>query len=87
MTARKLITTPQIDEQMNVSTPKRAVIVYCSLIEKADDDITGGLGRRFCSALKNKKTYTQKIYYWVHETQFPPFKMMMYITHCANVHF
>lgn len=35
MTERKLITTPQIDEQLNVSTPQRAVIVYCSLIEGA----------------------------------------------------
>lgn len=35
MTERKLITTPQINEQLNVSAPQRAVIVHCSLIEGA----------------------------------------------------
>lgn len=50
MTGRKLITTPQIDEQLLVSTPKRAVIVHCSLIEEADEDpeeCGGGYGPAF----------------------------------------
>lgn len=36
MTERKLITTPQIDGQLNVSTPQRAVIVHYGLIEGAE---------------------------------------------------
>lgn len=42
MTERKLITTPQIDEQLNVSTPQRAVIVHCRLIEGAKGERDAG---------------------------------------------
>lgn len=34
MAVRKLITTPQIDEQLNVSTPQSAVIVHSSQMEE-----------------------------------------------------
>lgn len=47
--------TIQIDEQLNVSTPQRAVIVRCSLIEGAEgeQDVvpTGRCGRRGCALL------------------------------------
>lgn len=47
--------TIQINEQLNVSTPQRAVIVRCSLIEGAEgeQDVvpTGRCGRRGCALL------------------------------------
>lgn len=47
--------TIQIDEQLNVSTPQRAVIVRCSLIEGAEgeQDVVpaGRCGRRGCALL------------------------------------
>lgn len=47
--------TIQIDEQLNVSTPQRAVIVRCSLIEGAEGEPdvvpTGLCGRRRCALL------------------------------------
>lgn len=62
MTERKLITTPQIDEQLNVSTPQRVVIVHCSLIEgaKEEDAEPRRLRKRLCPALTHQTHTTAR---------------------------
>lgn len=87
MTGGKLITTPQIDEQLHVSTPKRAVIVHRGLIEEAEE-AEGAVQEEVMPCFHSAKCITERKRNSLktEEAQFPSRKRIIEIHMDLNVY-